>query len=90
VRGNRHAHPRNILEHSPLGGIAQYVLGLLAAGIFLYGVARRIRRWQQGQPEKRLDHIGARLGSVVTQAILQLRTARDPYAGIMHLAVFWE
>jgi len=69
--------------------IGQYVLGFLTIAIFLYGVARRIRRWRKGQPEKRLDQIGKRLVNLFTQAILQLKTARDPYPGIMHLSIFW-
>jgi Fe-S oxidoreductase/nitrate reductase gamma subunit len=69
--------------------IAQYILGLLTVVVFAYGVLRRVRRWRQGQPEKRSDRIGARLGSVFTQAILQLRTAKEPFAGTMHLTIFW-
>jgi Fe-S oxidoreductase/nitrate reductase gamma subunit len=69
--------------------IGQYLLGFLTIAIFLYGVVRRIRRWRQGQPEKRIDHIGKRLVNVFTQAIMQLKTVRDPYPGIMHLSIFW-
>src|SRR4030066_398164 len=69
--------------------IGQYVLGFLTIAVFLYGVFRRIRRWRQGQPEIRTDHLGQRLVNVFTQAILQLKTARDPYPGIMHLSIFW-
>ena len=69
--------------------IAQYVLGLLTILVFAYGVVRRVRRWRQAGPEKRLDHIWTRIWSVFTQAVLQLRTAREPYAGIMHLTIFW-
>jgi Fe-S oxidoreductase/nitrate reductase gamma subunit len=69
--------------------IGQYVLGFLTIAVFLYGVFRRIKRWRQGQPEIRTDHLGQRLVNVFTQAILQLKTARDPYPGIMHLSIFW-
>ncbi len=69
--------------------IGQYVLGFLTIVIFFYGVFRHIRRWRQGQPEKRTDHIGKRLVNVFMQAIIQLRTARDAYPGIMHLSIFW-
>ncbi len=68
---------------------AQYILGFITAIVFLYGIIRRVRRWRQGQPEKRFDHIGTRLWSVLTQAILQLRTASEAYTGVMHLTIFW-
>jgi hypothetical protein len=46
--------------------IGQYVLGFLTIAIFLYGVFRRIKRWRQGQPEIRTDHLGQRLVNVFT------------------------
>jgi len=69
--------------------LAQYALMVLTILVFTYGVFRRIRRWRQGRPERRTDRLGARLGSVVVHAIGQVRTAREAYAGIMHLAIFW-
>ncbi len=68
---------------------AQYVLGFITAVVFVYGIVRRVMRWRQGQPDKRFDHIGARLRTLFTQAILQLRVASEAYAGVMHLAIFW-
>ena len=69
--------------------IGQYILGFLTIAVFLFGVFRRIRRWRQGQPDKRTDQIGKRLVKVFNQAVLQFRTARDPYPGVMHLSIFW-
>lgn len=69
--------------------IAQYILGFLTLVIFAHGVIRRVRRWRRGRPEKRLDRLGTRLLSVITHAIGQARLAQDPYAGVMHLAIFW-
>ena len=69
--------------------IGQYILGLLTILVFAYGLLRRILIWRKGQPERRLDRLGSRLGSVVTHAMAQLRTTEDIYAGIMHLAIFW-
>ncbi len=69
--------------------IAQYILGFLTLVIFAYGVFRRVRRWRQGRPEKRNDQLGKRLLSVFTHAIGQARLAQDPYAGVMHLTIFW-
>lgn len=69
--------------------IGQYILGLLTVFIFLFGVFRRVRRWRMGQPERRTDRWGARLLSVLVQAVGQFRTVQDIYPGVMHLAVFW-
>jgi Fe-S oxidoreductase/nitrate reductase gamma subunit len=69
--------------------IGQYILGVLTIIVFLYGVIRRVKRWRQGQPEKRFDQPGKRILNLFNNAILQLKTARDPYPGIMHLSIFW-
>ncbi len=69
--------------------VGQYLLGLLTVLIFLLGVARRVRRWRMGRPERRTDRLGARLRAVLVHAIAQVRTVQDPYPGVMHLAIFW-
>ncbi len=68
---------------------AQYVLGFVTILVFAYGVWRRVRRWRRGRPERRSDHLGARLLSSLAQSAGQFRIAEDVYAGIMHLAIFW-
>jgi Fe-S oxidoreductase/nitrate reductase gamma subunit len=69
--------------------VGQYILGLLALLIFAYGFYRRVRRWRMGQPEKRTDQLGRRFWSLLLQAVVQIRTANEAYAGIMHLTIFW-
>lgn len=69
--------------------IGQYILGLLVVLTFAYGTIRHARRWRMGQSERRSDQVGKRLWSVIVQGIGQLRTAREPFPGIMHLAIFW-
>lgn len=69
--------------------ITQYLLGFLTILIFGYGVIRRVRRWLKGKPERRIDHIGTRLWSVIVQAVGQVRTLQDIYPGIMHFTIFW-
>jgi Fe-S oxidoreductase/nitrate reductase gamma subunit len=76
----------NIPHWAELG---QYILGLLALVLFIAGVFFRLRRWRMGRSERRTDHLGKRLGMVITQAVAQLRTLEQPYAGIMHLTIFW-
>jgi Fe-S oxidoreductase/nitrate reductase gamma subunit len=68
---------------------AQYILGLVTVLVFLYGIYRHVRRWRMGEAEQRHGDWGKRLLSVLTQAVGQARTLEDPYAGIMHLTIFW-
>lgn len=69
--------------------IGQYVLGFLALFIFLIGAVIHIRRWRQGRSVNRLDKIGSRILSLLEQALLQIRTLQDPFAGVMHFSIFW-
>jgi Fe-S oxidoreductase/nitrate reductase gamma subunit len=69
--------------------IGQYIAGLLALLVFAYGVWRRVRRWRMGKPERRTDKLGARLRSVIVQAVGQRRTLDDIFPGFMHLVIFW-
>jgi Fe-S oxidoreductase/nitrate reductase gamma subunit len=68
---------------------AQYILALLTAIVFLYGIARRVLRWRKGRPEKRPGNFGARLWAVVTQVFGQKRTLDEKYPGLMHFTIFW-
>jgi len=67
----------------------QYILALLTMIVFIYGITRRVLRWRKGRPEKRSDHILARLWSVVVQVFGQRRTLDEVYPGIMHFSIFW-
>jgi Fe-S oxidoreductase/nitrate reductase gamma subunit len=69
--------------------IGQYLLAVVTVAVFVYGVFRRVRRWRMGQPERIREPIGRRLGNLFKEALLQLRTAREAYPGVMHLAIFW-
>ena len=69
--------------------IAQYCLAFLTILVFAYGVYRRVKTWRQGQPEKRTDRLAKRLLAVLQHGIAQIRLIQDPFAGIMHLAIFW-
>jgi Fe-S oxidoreductase/nitrate reductase gamma subunit len=68
---------------------AQYILVLLTAIVFLYGIARRVLRWRKGRAEKRPGNFWTRLWSVVTQVLGQRRTLDERYPGLMHFTIFW-
>jgi len=65
-----------------------YVLLAPALAVAAYGFWGRIRLWRCGQPVIRFDRPVERLGMVVRDGLLQIRTARQAYAGILHLMVF--
>lgn len=69
--------------------IAQYLLGLLAFLILVFGIIRRVRRWLQGKSLRRIDKVGQRFWALIVQGIGQARTVKDLYPGIMHLTIFW-
>ncbi len=69
--------------------IAQYVGGFLAILICAIGVFIRVQHWRKGQPERRTDHPGKRLISMIVHSVAQPRILQDTVAGIMHLAIFW-
>ena len=58
---------------------------LVAAGFGLWG---RVRLWRCGQKVARFDRPAKRLMMVVRHALLQMRTARQIYAGGFHLMIF--
>lgn len=69
--------------------ITQYILALLTTIVFLYGIARRIRRWRKGRPEKRPGNFWKRIWSLVVQVLGQRRTLDETYPGLMHFTIFW-
>ena len=78
----------NVHENYHWAEIGQYVLGSLAALIFLWGVYRHFARWRTGKPETVLPAWPARIRALIQFALLQGRLASDRYALGMHLAIF--
>jgi Fe-S oxidoreductase len=54
-----------------------------------YGIYRRVLIWRRGQAENRWDRPRERIMLVVKNALLQLRTWRKLYPGVMHAMIFW-
>ncbi|MEI6608627.1 MAG: heterodisulfide reductase-related iron-sulfur binding cluster [Deltaproteobacteria bacterium] len=62
----------------------------VAMAIFAYGVWRRWQMWKSlGKPEVRWDNIGQRIWLLIKDGLLQIKTWRDPYPGIMHGLIFF-
>ena len=81
---------RQVYWNAESFGIVFYPLAVLAMAIFTYGVYRRWRLWiALGKPELRIDNLGGRIGMLLTNGLLQVKTFRDAYPGIMHGLIFF-
>ena len=62
----------------------------IALAIFAYGIYRRWRMWVAvGKPEIRMDRLRERIRSLLMNGLVQWKTFRDPYPGIMHGLIFF-
>ena len=69
--------------------LAQYALGVLTVLVFVAGLYWRVRRWRLGRPEPCSEPLTARIKNVIKYGLFQWRLATDPFAIVMHLAIFW-
>ncbi len=69
--------------------LALYVGGIVAVGVFGYGLWQRVRLWRAGRPEQRFDRVPDRLRLVSLHALAQARTLSQAYPGVMHAIMFW-
>ncbi|MER3522718.1 MAG: Fe-S oxidoreductase [Ignavibacteria bacterium] len=65
------------------------VVLLAALGFFASNVYRLISYLRLGKPDDRFGHVGKRLKNVLTIAIGQSKLMREPFAGILHVLIFW-
>jgi Fe-S oxidoreductase/nitrate reductase gamma subunit len=81
---------RQVYWNAESFGILFYPLAALAMAIFAYGLYRRWRLWVAlGKPELRFDNLKQRIRLLLTNGLLQVKTFRDPYPGIMHALIFF-
>jgi len=81
---------REIYWNAQAFGVLFYLLAAVAMAIFAYGVYRRWRMWVAlGKPELRTDRISERIRSLFVNGLLQVKTFRDPYPGVMHGLIFF-
>src|SRR5262245_7307193 len=66
-----------------------YVINFAALGILIARLFLRSQLWLKGDGKLSFDHLGERIGRVMRHVLLQLRTARETYAGLMHLSLFF-
>lgn len=62
---------------------------VLALGFFFSNARRLVRYMELGRPDDRTDHPFVRLRNLLVIGLGQRKILRDPWAGVMHAAVFW-
>src|SRR5512141_2109603 len=81
---------RQVYWNAESFGILFYPLAAVAMAIFAYGLYRRWQLWVAlGKPELRMDNLSQRVKLLLTHGLLQVKTFRDPYPGIMHGLIFF-
>jgi Fe-S oxidoreductase/nitrate reductase gamma subunit len=81
---------RQIYWNAESYGLLFYPLAAIAMAIFAYGIYRRWQLWAAlGKPELRLDNLVQRLRLLLVNGLLQVKTFREPYPGIMHGMIFF-
>lgn len=68
-----------------------YLFFIVALGVFAFGVARRVARLREGQPDGvRLGQWVTRLGLMVRALVFQPRTNRSRWPGVFHSLVYYS
>ena len=70
-----------------------YIAATLATAFLAYSIYRRYKLWRLGKPDDCAKNVGKRIGVFIRTTVVDLfahrRFLRDPYAGLMHLFIFW-
>lgn len=67
-----------------------FLLTAVAMAVFAYGLYRRWQMWSAlGKPEIRWDNLKERIKAILWNGLLQVKTWKDPYPGIIHGLIFF-
>jgi len=67
-----------------------FLFTAIAMAIFAYGVYQRWKMWKAiGKDEIRVDELPARIKALIMNGLLQVKTWKDAYPGIMHGCIFF-
>lgn len=62
---------------------------LFSLAFFLRNIVRLLRILKLGKPENRFTDVGKRIAQVVRIAFGQSKLLREPFAGLLHVVIFW-
>ena len=82
---------REIFWNAPFPSEAiLFIFAGIAMAVCCYGFYRRWQMWKAiGLPENRTDKPGERIKSLLLNSILQIKTFKEAYPGIMHALIFF-
>ncbi len=66
-----------------------YIVQGMGVAILVGRLYLRVKLWLEGQGRLDFDHFWERVGRVLEFAVAQVRIARERYAGIFHLSIFF-
>jgi len=75
--------------HGSLTLIPMYVLTLLAVGVMVKFMLKRVRIYKQGRPLERTGSLGKRIYKALAAGVLQKKVVKKPGSGIVHGLFFW-
>lgn len=76
--------------HGAMTLIPMYLLAIIGIAVLVKGFLARVAVYKQGQPLNRTDHLGERIGSMLSNVIFQKKVTHVPMAGIFHGLFFWS
>ncbi|NLT50958.1 MAG: (Fe-S)-binding protein [Ignavibacteria bacterium] len=62
---------------------------IISSGIFLFNLQKKIKIIKTGKDEYRWDNLTARIKKTAVLCFAQIKIIRQPFAGFIHLAIFW-
>lgn len=68
--------------------LLMYTILSLFAGIFLYGIYRRLKVYFRGSPRPSIDRLKERLIRAMANAFGQRKVVKKKYPGVMHLLIY--
>ncbi len=69
--------------------IPMYAFTVVALGLLVRGLLKRVKVYKQGQPLNRIDDLPARIIDLLKQVLLQTKVLRVKGPGIAHGLFFW-
>ena len=69
--------------------VPMYLLVIAAFAVLIWGFKRRLEVYRLGLPLDRTDQLGARIGDMLKNVLLQIKVTRVAWPGLLHGLFFW-
>ncbi|MFO7965169.1 MAG: (Fe-S)-binding protein [Desulfobacterales bacterium] len=68
--------------------ISWFIL-LVGLSLFFFLLLKRMNLLRQGKPDPRFSDVKTRMAALVKDGVFQRRQTRYPFAGVIHITIFW-